>query len=1019
MLYQGYFNKGASLSVNLAAWDSSREGFIFMSAFGYSTVVKTALLELKKKCSIGLDYKYFTVYPDVIEIYSNKVPESDYSHLIVSRKDILDTATGEEHIRFYTFLQDPAAGSYSLWSMYENNGFPQAFKDQVYDKLYKMSPAPILKDWIPYLLRYFITEGFITEASTINSEGIDPLFCTSLDISVNDLIYRIKYGLQNGLISINNTNTASPFMEEVQGIDSYLHEFSETFTEKIQDSFVPLFIPNQDKYSKDLQIVSDYMQWSDDISLYHAQKDIAQAVSNAFNSGKKNCFIVGEMGSGKTTISIAAINTHHAMYEREAHRDYLTNIVMCPSHLVHMWKREIEDRSPRSEAVIITDFSHLMSLVNKIKGKKEKHLWLIISKDIAKLGYAEQPTAVWRKRPTPFGYPGVFTCPKCGKALSYKTFEGRGRRSVVKHYLTETDFRVPSKTKNNLVCDNPVQVWNPKDSKWEFVLCGEKLWAPVQKDISGIQKNPWVKLGKQGWVRREHLETIKNQIMAKDTQTADDIALLAAVNDELSGAGSPQIAPRKYPLAKYIRKYLKGYIDYCLLDEVHTLKGKDSLQGEAAGDLIYTAKHTVALTGTLLNGYASGIYYLLYRMFTKQMLKEDYEFKNSANFVKDYGVTRKSQWYETERGGRLGDSKGAAQTKELPGVSPVVFTKFLLENTAFISLEDIAEALPSYEEILIGLDMPQDLHNAYSILKNQAREVLSGSKRAHKVAGSIVTLLSVFPDQPYDQPDIWDPETGDILISPPELSEAPRDKENALLSIIQDKAAAGEKVLVYYTWNNRTDLATRLPALIRSHGISCAVLDVSVKPTERESWINKQAASGTQVIFCNPQLVETGLTLLDFTTIIYYQTTYNLYTLRQASRRSWRINQDHDVQVYFLYYKGTMQEQALSLMATKLQAAMTVEGKFTSEGLNAMSNNEDILTQLASSITEDIKENLDVQVFEKNKIVNHKDIVRVRKQRTKNQSDISVPYLSEATTYDLKGYGAGFTRTLAKDILLS
>lgn len=707
------------------------------------------------------------------------------------------------------------------------------------------------------------------------------------------------------------------------------------------------------------------------------------------------------------------------MYEREAHRDYLTNIVMCPSHLVYMWKREIEDRSPRSEAIIITDFSHLMSLVNKIKGKKEKHLWLIISKDIAKLGYAEQPTAVWRKRPTPFGYPGVFTCPKCGKALSYKTFEGRGRRNIVKHYLTETDFRVPSKIKNNLVCDNPIQVWNPKDSKWEFVPCGEKLWAPVQKDISGIQKNPWVKLGKQGWVRREHLETIKNQIMAKDTQTADDIALLAAVNDELSGAGSPQIAPRKYPLAKYIKKYLKGYIDYFLADEIHQLKGKDSLQGEALGDLVYTAKHTIALTGTLLNGYASGIYYLLYRMFTKQMLKEDYEFKNSTNFVKDYGVTRKSQWYETGRSGRLGDSKGTAQTKELPGVSPVVFTKFLLENTAFISLEDIAEALPSYEEILIGLDMPQDLNNAYSILKNQAREVLSGNKRAHKVAGSIVTLLSVFPDQPYDQPDIWDPETGDILISPPELPEAPRDKENALLSIIQDKVAAGEKVLVYYTWNNRTDLATRLPALMRSHGISCAVLDVSVKPTERESWINKQVAAGTQVIFCNPQLVETGLTLLDFTTIIYYQTTYNLYTLRQASRRSWRINQDHDVQVYFLYYKGTMQEQALSLMATKLQAAMTVEGKFTSEGLNAMSNNEDILTQLASSITEDIKENLDVQVFEKNKIVSHKDVVKVRKQRIRDYSDITVPYLSETTAYDLKGYSPGFTRTLVKDIFLS
>ena len=35
-------------------------------------------------------------------------------------------------------------------------------------------------------------------------------------------------------------------------------------------------------------------------------------------------------------------------------------------------------------------------------------------------------------------------------------------------------------------------------------------------------------------------------------------------------------------------------------------------------------------------------------------------------------------------------------------------------------------------------------------------------------------------------------------------------------------------------------------------------------------------------------------------------------------------------------------------MATKLQASMAIEGKFSEEGLNAMSNNEDLLTQIAS-----------------------------------------------------------------------
>lgn len=108
-------------------------------------------------------------------------------------------------------------------------------------------------------------------------------------------------------------------------------------------------------------------------------------------------------------------------------------------------------------------------------------------------------------------------------------------------------------------------------------------------------------------------------------------------------------------------------------------------------------------------------------------------------------------------------------------------------------------------------------------------------------------------------------------------------------------------------------------------------------------------------MICNPSLVETGLDLLAFTTIIFYQIGYNLFTMRQASRRSLRLNQPNNVTVYFMYYKDTTQEAVLSLMANKLQAAMAIEGKFTEEGLNAMSNNDDILTQIASSIVQDIK----------------------------------------------------------------
>jgi hypothetical protein len=82
---------------------------------------------------------------------------------------------------------------------------------------------------------------------------------------------------------------------------------------------------------------------------------------------------------------------------------------------------------------------------------------------------------------------------------------------------------------------------------------------------------------------------------------------------------------------------------------------------------------------------------------------------------------------------------------------------------------------------------------------------------------------------------------------------------------------------------------------------------------------------------------------------------YNLSTLRQASRRSWRIGQDQPCRVYYLYYEDTMQERAMALMGKKLKASLTLEGKFSSEGLVALSGDEGSAEmELAKSLAERI-----------------------------------------------------------------
>ena len=115
----------------------------------------------------------------------------------------------------------------------------------------------------------------------------------------------------------------------------------------------------------------------------------------------------------------------------------------------------------------------------------------------------------------------------------------------------------------------------------------------------------------------------------------------------------------------------------------------ESEQGYAFADFVNVAKKTLCLTGTLLNGYADGLFYLLYRTIPYTMQKDGFEYSNCGDFLRTYGVVRRNNRYDS-RNQRIGNTS----EKRLPGVSPLVFTKFLLENAVFLSLSDLSESLP-------------------------------------------------------------------------------------------------------------------------------------------------------------------------------------------------------------------------------------------------------------------------------------------------------------------------------------
>ena len=151
----------------------------------------------------------------------------------------------------------------------------------------------------------------------------------------------------------------------------------------------------------------------------------------------------------------------------------------------------------------------------------------------------------------------------------------------------------------------------------------------------------------------------------------------------------------------------------------------------------------------------------------------------------------------------------------------------------------------------------------------------------------------------------------------------------------------GQRTLVYTTYTGTRDTAARLKILLEKAGFQAAVLRATVDTDKREDWIQEQVDRGIDILICNPECVKTGLDLIEFPTIVFMQSGYNIYTLMQASRRSWRIGQQLPVNVYFLGYSDTTQIDCLSLMAKKIAVTQSTSGTMPESGLDVLSQDGD------------------------------------------------------------------------------
>jgi hypothetical protein len=464
---------------------------------------------------------------------------------------------------------------------------------------------------------------------------------------------------------------------------------------------------------------------------------------------------------------------------------------------------------------------------------------------------------------------------------------------------------------------------------------------------------------------------------------------------------------RRFSPVDYIGRYMDSFFDYALADEVHELKG-DTAQGNALGTLAACAKRIVVLTGTLLGGYADEVFNILFRLEARKMLEEGFQHGASGvrSFTEIYGLLEKVTVIEPADN-RCSEARVSKRVRRRPGASPLLFGRFLMSLGAFVSLEDISEALPPYQEEVVGVAMDPPLKQAYEDLEKQIKEALKEHRGNPSVVSTALNALLLFPDRPFGLGNLYgfeyNPETQQrekfLIAETKDLAEdVVYAKERKLVEEVQAELDCGRRCQIYAVYSQKRDVLGRLARILALESIRVAVLRTEVAPEARESWYERELRAGTQVFICHPKLVQTGLDLVFCETILFYETGYSIYVLRQASRRSWRIGQTRPVKVKFLHYDETMQESCLRLMGKKLLVSMAMEGKFSSEGLQAIDDGDDILMAMARELVTEkgIGENADAVWKQLQK--RQQEVFGVRSTETRTSSEETAePVLDTAT----------------------
>lgn len=679
--------------------------------------------------------------------------------------------------------------------------------------------------------------------------------------------------------------------DDPEDLHRFLLENQSRLEHSLSTRHTPSIDPSHDRYA-------DVRARIASLSRRPIGKQAASAITAAVAIAKLDeLFLVGQPGIGKTFLTIAAVRG----------ANFSRILVTTPSHNPVTWVREISATWPQARIRIVNAIGNPnhpdastydlkiaetdLETVRQTPADPEAPVWAILKRDTAKRAY-------------------------------------------------------PYALKTRVICANPKDDSSPRRLYREQ----GRLIALKPDDRASYHTCPhcWHPLG----------ETPK-PYEHRDARCPN-------CNAPLTQPECKTAADRRIPWTEYIARKMPHWADVFVIDEAHQYKSRDSAQGENTRRLAQASRRVIALTGTLIGGKATDAFYLLVGI--SKRFRRQFGYHDRKLFLKLYG--REERVYAHSRhepgvrdGARSSRRTTKVQTHEINGFKPTLMNHFW-ENTIFTRIPDIAPHVPEpvTEAHLIPLDhsLLTDADgnsvsqaDAYASLAQALREYhdASDANQSFTLKSRMRQELLAYPENCWQTTSPMGVAGEPIVTMPALPADVVYPKEQHLIDLLAQHKALGNRCLIYCTHTQKRDVTKRLAKILANAGISARVLP-KIAPAKRLEWLEKTARSCDAVI-CHPQSVETGLNLLQFPTIIWYEIDYSLYLIEQASARSHRINQDKPVTVHFLAYAETLQERALRIIAAKADAGRLIYGELSSTGLSAFNpDTDDFRAALARELFE-------------------------------------------------------------------